>query len=84
MKLLDQAIYDFGFTMPRVIITGKVAVIENVSSIVMISEGELTVSSGVSGEGGRYTTVKGENFVINQIGEGRLVIEGTIRRVEFL
>ena len=84
MRLLDEALYDFGFNMPRVIITGKLAVIENVSSIVMISESALTVSSGMTGNNKTYTTVNGENFVINEIGEGRLVIEGKIRSVEFL
>ena len=84
MKLLDEAIYDFDFTMPRVIVTGRLAVIENISSIVMISERALTVSSGKSGSSRKYTTVSGENFVIDEIGEGRLVIEGTIRSVEFL
>ena len=52
------------------------------SEIVMISENVLTVSSG--GRNKKYTTVEGEDFVIKEIGEGRLVIEGKIRSVEFL
>ncbi|MBQ4650341.1 MAG: YabP/YqfC family sporulation protein [Firmicutes bacterium] len=82
MKLLDEVIYDFDFTMPRVIATGRLVIFENMSEIVMISESAITVSSGVRSK--RFTTVTGENFVIKEIGEGRLVIEGTIRSVEFL
>ncbi len=86
MRLLDEAVYDFDFTMPRVIATGRMVILENISAIVMISENALTVSSGGPGKAGnkRFTTVSGEDFIIKEIGEGRLVIEGTIRSVEFL
>ncbi len=79
MKIIEEMAYDLDFTMPRVIATGRLVIMENVSSIVMISENALTVSSGK-----KYTTVVGENFVIKEICEGRLVIEGKIRGVEFL
>ena len=79
MRLIDDFLYDFDFTMPRVIVTGRLVVFENMTAIVMISEHAMTVSSGK-----KYTTVNGKNFVIREIGEGRLVIEGEIRSVEFL
>lgn len=82
MRLIDDMVYDFDFTMPRIIATGRLVIFENMSEIVMISENVLTVSSG--GRSKKYTTVSGEGFVIKEIGEGRLVIEGKIRSVEFL
>lgn len=82
MRLIDDMVYDFDFTMPRIIATGRLVIFENMSEIVMISENVLTVSSG--GRNKKYTTVEGEGFVIKEIGEGRLVIEGKIRSVEFL
>ena len=82
MRLIDDMVYDFDFTMPRIIATGRLVIFENMSEIVMISENVLTVSSG--GRNKKYTTVEGEDFVIKEIGEGRLVIEGKIRSVEFL
>lgn len=86
MRLLDEVVYDFDFTMPRIIATGRLVIFENMSAIVMISDNALTVSSGIPGRAGakKFTTVTGEDFVIKEIGEGRLVIEGTIRSVEFL
>jgi len=86
MRLMDEALYDLDFTMPRVIATGRIVIVENISAIVMISENALTVSSSVPGLTAvkRFTTVTGEGFVIKEIGEGRLVIEGKIRSVEFL
>lgn len=79
MNIKEEMAYDLDFTAPRVIVTQRLAILENVTAIVMISEKALTVRSGR-----RYTTVAGDNFVIKEIGEGRLIIEGNIRQVEFL
>ena len=79
MNIKEELEYDFDFTKPKVIATEKRAILENITAIVMISEKALTVRSG-----SRYTTVVGEDFVIKEIGEGRLIIEGKVQRVEFL
>ena len=79
MRIMEEMAYDLDFTMPRVIVTGRLAILENITNIVMLSEKALTVQSGK-----KYTTVVGEDFVIKEIGEGRLIIEGKIQRAEFL
>ena len=79
MNIKEELAYDFDFTKPKVIATEKRAILENITAIVMISEKALTVRSG-----SRYTTVVGEDSVIKEIGEGRLIIEGKVQRVEFL
>ena len=79
MNIKEELAYDFDFTKPKVIATEKRAILENITAIVMISEKALTVRSG-----SRYTTVVGEDFVIKEIGEGRLIIEGKVQLVEFL
>ena len=79
MNIKEEMVNDLDFTMPRVIVTQRMTILENVTAIVMISEKALTVRSG-----SRYTTVVGEDFVIKEIGEGRLIIEGKVQRVEFL
>lgn len=79
MNIKEEMAYDLDFTAPRVIVTQRLAILENVTAIVMISEKALTVQSGR-----KYTTVVGEDFVIKEICEGRLIIEGKIQRVEFL
>lgn len=70
---------DFDFTVPKVTITSGRAILENITSIAMISDKALTVSCG-----NRFITVKGENFSIKEICEGRIVIEGNIQGVELL
>lgn len=79
MRIMEEMAYDLDFTKPKVIVTERVAILENITAIVMISEKALTVQSGK-----KYTTVVGEDFVIKEIGEGRLIIEGKIQRAEFL
>lgn len=79
MRIIEEMAYDLDFTKPKVIVTERVAILENITAIVMISEKALTVQSGK-----KYTTVVGEDFVIKEIGEGRLIIEGKIQRAEFL
>lgn len=79
MRIIEEMAYDLDFTKTKVIVTERVAILENITAIVMISEKALTVQSGK-----KYTTVVGEDFVIKEINEGRLIIEGKIQRVEFL
>ena len=79
MRIIEEMAYDLDFTKTKVIVTERVAILENITAIVMISEKALTVQRGR-----RYTTVVGEDFVIKEICEGRLIIEGKIQRVEFL
>lgn len=79
MNLIDEMSYDMDFREPKIIVNEKLAIIENVEAIVMISENSLTVATGK-----RYVTVQGGNFTIKEIFKGRLLIEGTIQGVEFL
>ena len=91
MKLFEEMTYDLDFTRPRAVVSDGLVILENVEGIVMLSETAITVRHGMKlGQGGRrrsarwFTTVAGSNFSIKEIYEGRLLIEGTIQRVEFL
>ena len=78
MKLIDEMAYDLDFNEPKIIISERLAVIENVKAIVMISENSLTVQCG-----SKHVTVLGSDFFIKEIFEGRLLIEGKIQGIEF-
>ena len=78
MKLREEMSHDLNFRQPRVIADDKLTIIENVTAIVMISETSLTVSACK-----KFVTVRGSGFVIKEIFEGRLLIEGTIQGIEF-
>ena len=79
MRIMEEMAYDLDFTMPRVIVTGRLAILENITNIFMLRENARTLESG-----GPYATVVGEDFVIREICEGRLIVEGKVQRVEFL
>ena len=79
MNLFAEMENDLDFRVPRVTVTESRVILESVKEIVMISSAAVTVKNS-----DRYVTVGGENFVIREIGEGRLVIEGRVQRVEFL
>ncbi|MFR8235879.1 MAG: YabP/YqfC family sporulation protein [Anaerovoracaceae bacterium] len=78
MRLIEEMSYDLDFNEPKIIISEKLAVIENVKAIVMIGENSLTVQCGR-----KHVTVTGSGFVIKEIFEGRLLVEGRIQGVEF-
>ena len=79
VNLFAEIEYDLDFRVPRVTVTENRVILESVKEIVMISSAAVTVKNS-----DRYVTVGGANFVIREIGEGRLVIEGRVQRVEFL
>ena len=79
MRLLEEVSYDLDFRKPRVTCEEGLATIEHVQSIVMLTDSAVTVHNG-----SRYVTVVGENFLIREICEGRLTVEGKIQKVEFL
>lgn len=78
MKLIEEMAYDLDFNEPKVTVSEKLAALENVKAIVMISETALTVQCGRA-----YVTLKGRDFVIREIFEGRLLVEGRIQGLEF-
>lgn len=79
MRLLEEVSYDLDFRKVRVICEEGLVIMENVQSIVMLTDSAVTVHNG-----SWYVTVSGENFLIREICEGRLAIEGKVQKVEFL
>ena len=78
MKLINELTFDFDIKGPKIIASSKAAVIENAKGVVLISDQSVTVDTGRF-----YVTVKGRGFVISEIWEGRLELEGIIENIEF-
>lgn len=79
MRILDEMAYDLDFRKPRVTAVENYVILESVSEIVMVGSNAVTVRSAQ-----RYVSLSGENFVLKEISEGRLIVEGRIERIEFL
>ncbi len=78
MKILNEMTFDFDITGPKIIASSKAAVVDNITKVILISDESVTVETGRF-----YVTVKGRGFVIGEIREGRLELEGNIEGIEF-
>ena len=78
MKLLNEMTFDFDITGPKIIASARAAVVENITKVIMLSDESVTVDTGKF-----YVTVKGRDFIISEIWEGRLELEGHIEGIEF-
>ena len=78
MKILNEMTFDFDIRGPKIIASAKAAVIDNIKGVVLISDESVTVDTGKF-----YVTVKGQDFTISEIWEGRLELEGHIEGIEF-
>lgn len=78
MKLLNELTFDFDITGPRVTASEHAAIVENVLRVVLITDTQVTVHTGRF-----FVTISGGNFVIGEIWEGRMELEGDIQGIEF-
>lgn len=78
MDIKSELKSDFSINLPRVLISGNVGIIDNVKGIVFVSESSIVVFNGK-----RYTSVSGNNLIINEIEDERVQISGDIRAIEF-
>lgn len=78
MKLINEITYDFDITGPKITASDKAAVIENVKQVTLISDTSVTVDTGRF-----FVAVTGRGFVISEIWEGRMELEGEITGIEF-
>lgn len=79
MRLIEELQYDMDFKEPRIVIKDNLCIIENVKGIVMIGENSMTVETPK-----KYVTVICKGFVIKEIMDGRLLIEGKIQGIEIM
>jgi len=78
MKIKDELLYDFSINRPRLLVSGRSAVIDNVKKVVMITDTNIVVDCK-----GAYVSLSGGNFVINQIEDERMLVTGDIKKIEF-
>ncbi len=79
MRIIEEMERDMDFRKPRVTATENFVVLESVKEIVLVSPTAVTVKNAQ-----RYVSLSGEEFVLREIGEGRIVVEGRLREIEFL
>lgn len=78
MGMKDEMLFDFSLHMPRVLISGRNGVLDNVKRVVLVSDTSIVVDCGK-----KYAGVGGTALTIDWLGEERMLISGDIRSVEF-
>lgn len=78
MSIKDELLFDFSIHMPRMLISGKTGIIDNVKKIILISDTSIVVDNG-----SRYSAVNGDSLTVLELEEERMLITGNIRSVEF-
>jgi len=78
MTIREEILFDFSMKMPRLLISGKTGVLDNVKKVVLISE-----SSVVVDHGSRFSALAGRGLSVKSIEEERLIVTGEIEGVEF-
>ena len=79
LRFIEEFSYDMDFNEPKIIIKDELCVVENVDSIVMIGENSLTLGTQT-----KYITLNYEDYLIKEIIDGRVLVEGKIQSVEIL
>lgn len=78
MGIKDELLFDFSINMPRILVSGRTGVIDHVKKLVMVSQ-----KSIIADTGSMFTVVNGDDLVINQLDEERMLITGYISTIEF-
>ena len=78
MTIKDDILFDFAVNMPRVLVSGRTAVLDNVRKLMLLTDSEIVVFNGQ-----RYTSVTGEDFVVTELKEERMLVSGEVREIRF-
>lgn len=78
MSIKDELLFDFSINMPRLLVSGKTGIIDNVKKIVLITENSIIVDHG-----NRFSAINGNQLSVKLIEEGRMTVTGEIDSVEF-
>ena len=78
MTIKDDILFDFAVNMPRVLVSGRSAVLDNVRKLMLLTDSEIVVFNGQ-----RYTSVTGEDFVVTELKEERMLVSGEVKEIRF-
>lgn len=80
IDIKDELLFDFSINSSRVLITDKLALIDNVLKIVDFTDRILVLKSSKNS----YTSIKGRDLFISSFENSRIVCSGQIYSIEFL
>ena len=78
MSIKEELLFDFAVNMPRILVTGRTTVLDNVKKVMLLTDREITVFNGQ-----RYTSLTGHGFVITQLKDERMLVAGEVEEIRF-
>lgn len=78
MSIREELLFDFAVNMPRILVSGRTAVLDNVKKIMVLTDSQIIVFNGQ-----KYTALSGHDFVITQLKDERMLVAGEIEEVRF-
>ena len=78
MDVKEELLYDYSIKMPRLLVSGKTAILDHVRKIVYITEQSVVVDHG-----NRFSEVSGIHLRVLLIEEERVIVTGEIAEVKF-
>lgn len=77
-NIKEELLFDFSLNMPRILISGKTTVIDNVKGIELLQPEQIIIKFGK-----KHIAMLGRELLIKELGDERMLIVGEIDRMEF-
>ncbi|MDO4544779.1 MAG: YabP/YqfC family sporulation protein [Bacillota bacterium] len=78
MTVKEELLFDFATNLPRVLVSGKTTVLDNVKKLLLLTDDQIVVFNGH-----RYTSLTGQGFVITKLQEERMLVSGEVEEIRF-
>lgn len=78
MAIDTDLLLDFSVTLPRIIISNKFVIIDNVKSIESFTDRGIVANTGK-----KFTALNGENLILKNLNDDRIFLTGKIHSIEF-
>lgn len=78
MSIKEELLFDFGISMPRIVIGGNIIIIDYVKRIAGYSDEQILLHNGK-----QYICICGNSLVLKEIRNERVLITGELEEVGF-
>ena len=78
MGISEEILFDFSTSMPRILVSGRTGVVDNVRKLVMVGPDRIIVDTGRF-----FTAILGQGLIIDRLEEERMMVSGKIQQIEF-
>lgn len=78
MSIKEDLLFDFAVNMPRILVTGKTTVLDNVKKVMVLTDRQIVVFNGQ-----RYTSISGHDFIITRLKDERMLVAGEVEEIRF-